>query len=183
MPPTLQTCCSVFAKLCAPETGEKASNNNPHLPDAPARALGRKSHQYFRLLSPSDVLFIVKSGTALTTPALNLTLRDDARCGVSSPEPGRLWRWPWLYPHIIPHATSKRGGARYKEGVKAAAAAWSCANSERRAGAAILLFRDLFFWMQAMLAAVLISVSYRSVDTPRHLLHVNIDMRNGCYLL
>lgn len=90
MPPTLQTCCSVFAKLCAPETGENASNNNPHLPDAPVRALGRKSHQYFRLLSPSDVLFIVKSGTAPTTPALNLTLRDDARCGVSSPEPGRL---------------------------------------------------------------------------------------------
>lgn len=106
-----------------------------------ARDLGRQSHQYFRLLSPSDVLFIVKSGTPPQTPALHLTLRDSARCGVSSPEPKRLWRWPWLYTHIIPHATSRWGGACYKERVKAAAAA---ANSERRAGAAIRFFRDLF---------------------------------------
>lgn len=36
----------------------------------------------------------VWNGTA--TPALHLTLPDSARCGVSSPEPERLWRWPWL---------------------------------------------------------------------------------------
>lgn len=115
--------------------GKLATTTTPppiHLPDALARARGRKSHQYFRLLSPSDVLFIVKSGTVPTTPALHLTLRDGVRCVVSSSEPWRLWRWPWLYPHIIPYAASNRGSARYKERVKvAAAAALSCANSER----------------------------------------------------
>lgn len=62
----------------------------------------RESHQYLRLLSPSDMLFIVKSGTSLDLSLvrllmkIHLTLRDSVRCiGSSSREPERLWRWPW----------------------------------------------------------------------------------------
>lgn len=65
-------------------------------PAAPAQSLGRQSYQYIRLLSPSDMLFIVKSGTSLDLSLvrlhlkINLTLRDSVKCIVSSQEPERL---------------------------------------------------------------------------------------------
>lgn len=65
-------------------------------PAAPAQSLSRQSYQYLRLLSPSDMLFIVKSGTSLDLSLvllhlkIHLTLRDSVKCIVSSQEPERL---------------------------------------------------------------------------------------------
>lgn len=72
-------------------------------PEAPVlrRASTRQSYQYLRFLSPSDMLFIVKSGTSLGLSLvclhlkIHLTLRDSVKCIVSSQESKRLWRWPW----------------------------------------------------------------------------------------
>lgn len=70
-------------------------------PAAPAQSQSRQSYQYLRLLSPSDMLFIVKSVTSLDLSLVHLHLKihlslwDSVKCIVSSEEPERLWRWPW----------------------------------------------------------------------------------------
>ena len=62
----------------------------------PAENLGGQSYQYLRLLSPSDTLFIVKSGTCMDLVLvrlyfkIHLTLRAGVKCIVSSQEPERL---------------------------------------------------------------------------------------------
>lgn len=84
----------------------KKTPKNPNWlapPAAPVlrRASTRQSYQYLRFLSPSDMLFIVKSGTSLGLSLvclhlkIHLTLRDSVKCIVSSQESKRLWRWPW----------------------------------------------------------------------------------------
>lgn len=80
----------------------KKTKTTGWLPQQPLRrASTRQSYQYLRFLSPSDMLFIVKSGTSLGLSLvclrlkIHLTLRDSVKCIVSSQESKRLWRWPW----------------------------------------------------------------------------------------
>lgn len=66
------------------------------------------------------------------------------------------------------------------------AAASSAADGERRAGACRSVLTRFVFQMQAVLAAVLICVSYSLYvqhAIPVQELHVDIDMRNGRHLL
>lgn len=56
-----------FKSTCR-SVGNQKTGRPP--PAAPAQSLDRHSYQYLRLLSPSDMLFIVKSGTSLDLPCM-----------------------------------------------------------------------------------------------------------------